>query len=278
MGCAVALALTVGCDSEPVKPDKPAGPAPTAQTKGDKPKPTAKPADKPSPAGATATPTAAAAQPGESLEGLVITEGWTKTDDRFIKILGEIKNDSKNWIISPGIEVDFFDKDGKPLTVTSVVTETRKDLGKTPRDGQPADRMVLPPGEVAVFSYTRDVKKLSGKYGSHKLHAKGRVLEGTPPKVAIEAKSTRKEDQGTYFITGKIANKGTVDCRSPGVVVGFYTADGKVRLTTTKTPDALFQKMLAPGKSIDFEVKKHTFDAAADIASVKVWADCHPRR
>ena len=31
-----------------------------------------------------------------------------------------------------------------------------------------------------------------------------------------------------------------------------------------------------PSTRIDFELKKHTFEAAADIASVKLWADCQP--
>jgi len=266
-------ALSLGCDSQQkVSPEPPSSAAPKAASTG---KATASGAA--ARAGGAAAPKGSAKASGATPAGLTIVEGWSSAEGGFIKIHGEIKNDSDQWIIAPGVDVEHYDAGGKPLGVTSVVTETRKELGKAPRDGQPAVRHLLPPGEVAVFAYTRDVKKLSGTYASHKLFPTGRVYKDPPPKVVITKEKTRQEPPGTYFITGAITNQGKEPCRSPTVVVGFYSADGKVRLATQKTPDELFQKNLEPGRSLDFEVKKHTFKAAADIKSVKVWADCRPR-
>jgi hypothetical protein len=207
---------------------------------------------------------------------LRLVEGHTGlTPSGFVKIAGEIHNDTGQWIRAPRIEVELFDEGGQPLGVKSIVTETRKDLGHaTPHDGVRASRTIIPPGEVAVFRYLRDVKKVAGKYAKHKL-----TLSASPTvhqvSVAIEDFNATKRPDGWYTVSGRIKNTDSkADCRSPTAVLGLYTADGKLFDVQTKTPDSHFKKMLKPGESVEFKLKNIGNPMQGAIANVKAWADC----
>ena len=74
-------------------------------------------------------------------------------------------------------------------------------------------------------------------------------------------------------MSGKIENTGRVGCRSPKGVFGLYGADGKILATLTETPDAMFQKVLSPGQSVEVE-RKQIIERPLQIDSIKAWADC----
>lgn len=221
--------------------------------------------------------TTAAARPapkgGVDASKLVIVEGRARLDAEtgFLKIPGEIRNDTGQWITSACVSIRLFDAAGKELTTSSVATAVAEDLGREPGEFVYADRTFIPPGEVGVFQFLRDVKKIRGTYASHKLSVTARPVSGAPV-VALRGLTTPKND-GHLGARGQIENTGGVGCRSPKAVLGLYAADGKLVGTTTVQPDEMFQKMLAPRASVAFALASVGEPAAA---SVKAWADCEP--
>jgi hypothetical protein len=194
-------------------------------------------------------------------------------DEDFVQIAGEIRNASPDWVCTPQIDVELLDASGKALVIDSIVTATRKERGKAGIDGAVAQRTYLPPGEVAVFEYIRDVKKVAGKYASHRISAHARKCE-VQPKVALEGFVAKKGEDGWYSVSGTIKNVGSIGCRSPKVVIGCYQADGKVYTADSEEPDDTFQKVLAPGQSVPFAIKSIENPGGNTITAVKGWADC----
>ncbi len=218
----------------------------------------------------------AQAQNPDELE-IVVGRAGLDTYGAFVNIAGEIHNNSQEWVCAPQIDVELFDPAGQPITITSIVTATREELGQGSRDGCVADREWLPPGEVAVFEYLRDVKKLGGaKYGSYKLSAHARTCPNTRPKIAVEGFKAWKKDPSDpewYTVSGTLKNVGSVPCYSVKAVIGMYSADGKLSQAMDETPDATFQKKLAPGQSVAFKIESvQSPDKTA--ADFKVWGDC----
>jgi len=192
----------------------------------------------------------------------------------FLRISGELWNRSKHWIASPKVYVRLLDADGKPIAVDSILTMTKKELGKDPVDSVVAERELVPPGEVAVFEYLRDPAKLGGAtYASHKLVPAARRVS-KPPQASITDLSATKGADGWYAATGSIHNDGPVPCHSPRVVLGLYHADGKLYRALSNAPDATFQKDLKAGESVAFEVKAIPNPGGDAIAEVKAWGDC----
>lgn len=222
---------------------------------------------------ALAGPGALAQEVGPSQ--LKIVEGKARFDEEtgFVRIAGEIHNLSPHWILTPRIEVRLFDAAGKLINVESIMTAVAKDLGRDEAfDTAYAERNFTPPGDVAVFEYIRDARKLGGKYSSHQLTVSARAVTGAP-KVAIEAFSAPKAADGWYSAGGRIKNTGTVGCRSPKAVIGLYGSDGRLYGVAEAEPDEYFQKDLAPGQSVAFEIKSIQNPGNA-IATVRAWADC----
>ena len=194
-------------------------------------------------------------------------------DEAFVKIAGEIRNTSKEWVCTPRVEVELLDASGNALVIESIVTATMQERGKAPIDGAVAERTFLPPGEVAVFEYTRDVAKIGGKYASQRVTARARRCE-VQPKAVLEGFLARKGEDGWYSVSGVIKNVGSVGCRSPKAVIGCYQADGKLYRADSEEPDETFQKVLAPGQSVPFVIKAIENPGGNTIAAVKGWADC----
>jgi hypothetical protein len=205
---------------------------------------------------------------------LKIVEGVSGIDPvtHYVKIRGEIWNNSGQWINAPRVNIELFDANGKSITVSGFLAEHKRSLGTDPRDGVMAQRNFVPPDEVAVFEYLRDPAKLGAQHASHKLEANAWAVEGTAPKMAIEGLKTAVTELGYFEVSGTIRNVGTVPCRSPKAVLGFYTADGKVMHATDEEPDEMFQKQLAPGKTVPF-FRKNIMDAKG-AKDVKAWGDC----
>ncbi len=202
----------------------------------------------------------------EVIEGRALLDKETN----FLKISGEVKNNSGQWIESVRINVHLLDSSGKEIIPDAITIAVAEDNNDEKVDNVYAERHYVPPGESAVFTYMRDAAKIKGGYASHKLAARARIAD-KPPTVAIEDLVTKEEDGGKVT-TGKIVNKGAVPCRSPKAALGYMTAGGKVWEAKSEEPEELFQKMLEPGKSVAFKLK--SADAGKDVVDVKAWADC----
>ncbi|MSP25780.1 MAG: hypothetical protein EXR75_11560 [Myxococcales bacterium] len=180
-------------------------------------------------------------------------------------------NKTAGWVFSPRIDVRLFDASGAELMVSSIATETAKDLGRQDApDNAYSQRNFVPPGEVAVFQYLRDATKFKGTYASHKLTATA-VPTDKGPSVSIDGFKADKSDDGHYALSGAITNKGTLPCMSPEAIFGLYDASGKILKVRSEQAEELYQKLLEPAKSVNFKGKLFKDDAIADV---KVWATC----
>lgn len=203
---------------------------------------------------------------------LQIIEGRSGVDESgFIRIAGEVRNSSADWVLSIQIAVDILDPAGRPVYVDSIPVAVGEELGQGSYDFVYTERFYLPPGETAAFEYIRDVSKLRGaQYGTHKLRIASARIETNPPRVVIEGLSTRHDD-GTLIVSGNIRSIGGAGCYSPEVVIGLYDADGKLFQVRSQHGDDSFQKTLAAGKSVRFT--ETIYDPLAG-ATIKAWADC----
>ncbi len=210
--------------------------------------------------------------------GLKLVPGAVVYDaDGFIRISGEIHNNTGQTVCNPQVAVFLKDAAGKPITVTSVLTETKKGLGQEPTDGVSSTREWLPAGEVAVFTYLRDLTKLGGaKPARHVLEASARACEGALPKIAVEGFKDKVDSAGSHEVAGTLRNVGSVPCRSPKLVLGYYGADGVLIETNYIEPDAYFQKQLGPGKSVAFsQASLVSPDWRKPVPfTLKYWGDC----
>lgn len=210
--------------------------------------------------------------------GLKLVPGAVVYDaDGFVRISGEIHNNTGQTVCNPQVDVLLKDAAGKPITVTSVLTETKKDFGQVPTDGVSATREWVPAGEVAVFTYLRDVTKLGGaKPARHALELSARACEGALPKIAVEGFKDKVDSMGYHEVSGTLRNVGSVPCRSPKVVLGYYGADGILIETSYIEPDAYFQKRLAPGKSVSFAQGSLGAPDGSKLVpfTFKYWGDC----
>jgi hypothetical protein len=210
--------------------------------------------------------------------GLSLVAGAVVYDaDGFVRISGEIHNNTGQTVCRPQVDVFLKDAAGKPITVTSVLTETKKGLQQEPTDGTLSTRHWLPNGEVAVFTYLRELTKLGGaKPAKHVLAVSSRACEGALPKIAVEGFKDTVDSVGSHAVSGSLRNTGTVPCRSPKIVLGFYGADGTLIETNYVEPEAYFQKQLGPGKSVGFSRDSLASpDWRKPVKfSFKHWGDC----
>jgi hypothetical protein len=218
----------------------------------------------PAPAtGAGATPMPAGHGPLVSLPFVV---GHARTANGYVKIPGEIHNNTKEWMRFVEAHVTLLDSSGKPINVKSVAAA----MGKG--EGVYSARSVLPPGEIAVFEYTRDMEKLARPYASYKVSADAVPTDGSMS-AKVEGVSTSHNDLGFYSVAGTVVSTGPAGCRSPHAVIGMYAADGKLWEVEATTIDTWFQKVMPKGKSVAFK-RKSLPDGDGKVKTVKVWGDC----
>lgn len=204
---------------------------------------------------------------------LQIVEGRAlTTESGFVRIAGEIRNNSQQWLLKPRIAVELRDKDGRPIQSDSVATAVSEERGWGAQEFVYTERTYIPPGEVGVFEFFRDSAKLGGRYAGHKLTLASSRVATNPPRMTLEGFAT--ENQEDYKLArGRLKNSGQVGCYSPKVVLALYGADGRLQREEHDNPDASFQKTLGAGQSVAFEVRLYPDESGA-IASVKAWADC----
>lgn len=195
-------------------------------------------------------------------------------EDGFISIPGEAKNTSTAWVCAPRIDVELLDAQGKVIGVQSILTAAKQDAGLDDGDGVYAERIFVPPGEVAVFQYWRERTKLKGvKPASHRVKASAGDCPAARTTITAQEVKPGRDQDGFFRVRGVLKNTGNGPCRSPRAVVGLYAADGKLVKADEETPDAMFQKVLKPGQSVPFEYR--SADDAKRVARAQVWADCN---
>jgi hypothetical protein len=211
------------------------------------------------------------------LSRLEIVEGQAglSAETGFIHIAGEIHNRSNEWVMKPRLIVELLDASGHPIRVDSIAAAVAVDQGWEPHEFVYTQRTYIPPGEVGVFYYIRDGKKLQGaRYASHRLTLASARRPVSPPQVVIDDLKTPVAD-GVYTVSGRIRNRGRVGCYSPQVVIGVYGTDGRLLREEHETPDETFQKTLEDGQSVPFQLKVYPDTGlGGTIGSLKAWADC----
>ncbi len=211
-----------------------------------------------------------------SLLTITAEHGGLDAETGFLRIAGEIRNGSEDWIRAVHVDVYLFDPYGRSIAVRSDVTAARKNLGLPAVDGVAAERYFVPPGDVTPFEYVRDAKKLGGAtYGSYQLVVRAR---GTvpPPVAAIENFRYDRIRGPFYSVAGRIRNTGNLPCRSPQVVVAVYDKDSTVWHVVSLTPEETADRLLAPRAAVPFLIKALEDPGGDTILSMKAWGDCAP--
>jgi len=219
----------------------------------------------PAPAGQAKTGTTTAEPSGPAV-ALPVVIGHTRANDGFVKIPGEIHNNTKSWMRFVEAHITLLDASGKPINVRSVAAAEGRGEGVFSR------RSLVPPGEIAPFEYVRDMDKLAHPYASFKLYA-----DGVPTNINMGATlkdvNISHDDLGDFTVTGSVVSTGAGGCRSPHAVVGLYAADGKLWDLEDTVINSWFQKVMPKGQSVAF--KRGSLDDSSGTAkSVKAWADC----
>jgi hypothetical protein len=197
---------------------------------------------------------------------LAVIEGKARADNGFVIIPGEVKNDTGKWLRGVRIDIQLLDASGKSIHVDSIAA------AEGFPEGVVASRTIVPPGEVAVFRYTRDIKKLAGTYASHRLQASGRITDASMS-ASVEGVDSSKDKLGFYTVTGRIKSTGTAGCRSPQAVIGLYASDGKLYDVKVADADPWFQKVMPAGQTAEFA--RRAIDGRDGVFSdIKVWGDC----
>lgn len=185
---------------------------------------------------------------------VTITQHSGGEENGFIKIIGEVKNTYQNALASIRIEIEYFDKSGKPLGVDRF---TAKDAGTMAKDEVMASCDVIAPGETSPFERARDISKLKGQFGSYKIKAFGLLLKENNTSAVIKSLQHKPEVK-SFRVTGTYTNTGKEPCKNPKVVVAGYDASGKIQaiaemyLTNDGSSRGTPLKQLEVGKSQNF--------------------------
>ncbi len=204
---------------------------------------------------------------------LQIVEGRaTVTEAGFVRIAGELRNNTGQWVMQPRIVVELRDAKGNKLQSQSVKTAVSEDQGWGSEEFVYPERTWIAPGETAVFEFFRDKAKLGGEYGGHELTVVSAHRAENPPRMTLVGLTTTR-DGDALVARGTLKNSGSVACYSAKAVLGLYDPAGKLLRAESETPEAAFQKVLAPGQSVAFEARLST-DDTGPLGDVKAWADC----
>jgi hypothetical protein len=284
----IALAaLLTACNLTPDKrkdAEKDDAPARSSRRDDDGPTtPAKKGADQPAPKGAAASETKPAgespkgsppkgepnprgAEPGSADSVLEVIEGHSRVEDTgFVHVLGEIRNKSDQWLEFVAVDLTLLDAEGKPINVDSVAAADGRG------EGVYSERDFVPPGEVAIFHYIRDVKKLARPYASHRLVARARQGTDVYSSAIEDVVATR--DDTSWTVRANVRATGSAGCKSPEAVIGLYAPDGKLWDTKSTSNDEWFLKIMPKGQAAPVSYPT-IFDDQKKIATVKVWADC----
>jgi hypothetical protein len=207
----------------------------------------------------------------------VVSYTLRQSSTGFIYVVGEVRNTYKEPLCFVQIDITYLDDKGNPVGVDRF---TAKDAGTMAMDQVMADRGVIPPGEIAPFSRTRDMSKIKGTVASCKVTAKGlRLKDGAMGGATVSGVQIAKE--GEYFrVRGTFTAAGKARCKNPRAVAVGYDKSGKVQVVSTYslTKDnggnhiSQFIRELEPGQSANFNFLLR--DDAANVETVKVFTSC----
>lgn len=202
---------------------------------------------------------------------VTITHWSALEENGYIKVVGELKNTYSNPLMFVRVEIEYFDKSGKPLGVDRF---TARDAGTMAKDECSADLEVIFPNEISTFQRVREADKVKEQLGSCKVKAFGMLLKDPMPFQASikDLKITRNGKdfliKGSYKATGKQA------CKNPAIVVAGYDASGKVvkteKVNFTKGGRYDFIQALSPGEVHNFSIN-FTNNDKSSIVQVKVF-------
>lgn len=213
-----------------------------------------------------------------------------KGEDAFLyfRLWGHFENASTETVEDIVADIRYFDSSGKELGVDSILTGVKKDVGDA-SPGEPIRGAIsfVPPGGSVPVTHIRSLDKLGGTYASHTVTLRPAWIAGAAPAGVLEgptdvvAEVANENLQGASplehrVVAGTLRNTGKAACASPGLVVGFYDAAGK--LADVREDDAKVD-VLEPGKSAP--VKVFTLVGFSDAwkakAPIKTWVRCSPR-
>lgn len=201
---------------------------------------------------------------------VTITQWSAKEEGGYVKVFGEVKNTYSNALGFVKIEIEYYDKAGKPLGVDRF---TARDAGTMAKDETSAELEVILPGETSPFQRIRDVSKIKGQFGSCKIKASGLLFKENVPfaatlsNVSISPQGKNFAIKGTYKATGKEA------CKNPAIIIVGYDKAGKVvqvdKYNFTVGNDRYnFVKSLAVGESYNFSTNFNNI--SGNVSQVKV--------
>jgi hypothetical protein len=193
-------------------------------------------------------------------------------ETNFVEIYGEVHNNTGQPIEFVTVHIDLLDKAGNALDVGGWHREVHN--AETAR----GELHYVPAGGSTPFHYIRDASKIKGTYGGHRLTVTARTRTAPMPTATIEGLTTKTGEFGQVDLKGNYKVTGSVDCRSPMALVGFYNEKGQLVDVVTPHHSALegyFQKKLAAGQSVAFEGKSFPFGGGGTNQwKTKVWATC----
>ncbi len=197
--------------------------------------------------------------PASASRKLELREGLALERDGYVKIYGEVANGHEVPVAFVRIDISLFDASGE------LIAEERTY----------ASRPVVPAGERTPFAFTRDVRKLSGKYDHHRIQVSAKP---SPHGRSLEVEPTETKHESTRILTtGLLRNRGDGPCVSPQVVVAGYGADGKVVEVASIAPSApddryRFIRVLSPGETAPFRVSLAL--RGPEISKVETFGSC----
>jgi hypothetical protein len=151
---------------------------------------------------------------------LVVTGGHTYVVGDYFYVVGQVENNTDDWLESVKIVATYYDQAG--VTVGSAFTYTTLDQ--------------VPPRGVGVFSLGVDMSTLSGRRLGFQLVAQGSPTNPTAddegsgfccPGLEVSV-FNEYESGGYHHLEGTVENKGPADCEFVKVVAGFYDGSGGV--------------------------------------------------
>jgi hypothetical protein len=197
-----------------------------------------------------AAPVLAQAQPSR----LPLHEGVAQAGEDYVIIPGAVENRSGGWIRSVRVDIVLLDASGREILRDRVYTSRER----------------IPPGEIGVFKYTRDTRKIQGHYASHKLEASAIPTSADADAQTGEVSVTRS---GSYTeARGILRGAGATPCHAAAAVGAAYDAAGRLLDVSTIVPDVP-RPGLAQGATAAFKLLFRD-PQGHKIANVKVWGSC----
>lgn len=206
----------------------------------------------------------------QTAKEVTITQWSAKEENGYIKIIGEVKNTYQNALGFVKIEIEYYDKQGKPISVDRF---THKDAGTMEKDETTADLEVILPGETSPFSRIRDVGKLKGEFGSCKLKADGMLFKENLPFSATLSNVSVTPDGQNFTVKGTYKAMGSQACKNPAIIMVGYDENGKIIKSekfnfTVGNDKYKFVNSLEPNQTYEFSAKFLT-DKKDKIKQVK---------